>query len=290
MALYISRNGQQSGPYSLTEAQEQVRMGTIAITDLAWHEGLPGWVPLHQISGLSIQPPAPPVPTPLEITNPAHPFAPKPEPKKSLLQKIGIGIVGIVVIALKFKFVLLFFFKTGLTMLLSIGAYSLLYGWKFATGLVLLIFVHEMGHFVAAKCYRIPVSAPVFIPFMGAYVLLKNHLMNSWTNAIVSYAGPLAGTLGGWVCLELGLFLEQPWMVAVAFYTFIINMINLLPVLPLDGSYIWIAFNRRLTPGMSLSERLYIGLFLAALIAAMTLGCLQSWAHLHPTHSDYSAF
>jgi Zn-dependent protease len=130
------------------------------------------------------------------------------------------GIFGWVVVlglmSAKFIGPILLFLKTGLTMLLSIGAYSLLFGWKFAAGLVVLIFVHEMGHYVAAKCYRVPVSAPVFIPFMGAYVLLKNRPLDFWVNAMISYAGPLAGGLGGWACYILALSQESPWLMAVA--------------------------------------------------------------------------
>lgn len=283
MAIYVTKDGKRYGPYSLAEAQEQVRSGSLAISDLAWHEGLPQWLPLSQIQGFTfVRPPVPPAP--VATVKPGE-FARLPPEKKSLLKKIGTGVAAIGVILIKFAVPILALLKTGGTMLLSIGAYSLLWGWKFAAGLVVLIFVHEMGHFVAAKCYRIPVSAPVFIPFVGAYVLLKNRPMNAWTNAIISYAGPLAGALGGWACYLVAFSQDLPWLMAVALYTFILNLINLAPIPPLDGSHIWIGFSRRWTPGMSLSDRLYLGIFLTALIAGLILGCMYTWGNLPPPSS-----
>jgi Zn-dependent protease len=210
------------------------------------------------------------------------PRQPRPQPPKP---NRG-GLLGIIIAAgaalFKFAAPLLVLLKTGGTMLLSIGAYSLLWGWKFAAGLVLLIFVHEMGHFIAAKCYRIPVTAPMFIPFVGAYVLLKNRHMSSWTNAVISYAGPLAGGLGGWACYFLAASQDSEWLMAVALYTFILNLFNLAPIPPLDGSRIWIAFSRRWTPDMSVSDRAYMGIFLASLIAGLLLGCMHTWGNLPP--------
>lgn len=197
------------------------------------------------------------------------------------------GVWGVLaaagVAAFKFITPLLVFIKTAGTMLLSVGGFMLMgWTWQVAAGLVVLIFVHEMGHFISAKLYGIPVSAPMFIPFVGAYVLLKKGKLDAWTDAVISYAGPLAGALGAWACYGLGLTLGWPWLFSVAFYTFIFNLFNLLPIPPMDGSYIWITFSRTWTPNMILSDRLYMGLFLAALIAGMLLGCLVCWPYLHP--------
>jgi len=178
---------------------------------------------------------------------------------------------------------LLVFLKTGGTMLLSIGAYTAMgWSWQVATGIVVLILVHEMGHFISAKFYRTPVTAPMFIPFVGAYVLLKNRPVDPWVNGIISYAGPLAGGLGGWACYFLGLTLGWPYLFTVAFWTFILNLVNLAPIPPLDGSHIWICFSRLRTPTMTSSERAYMGIYLAALIAGLLLGFLHSWPYMHP--------
>jgi len=185
--------------------------------------------------------------------------------------------------AIKFIVPILLFLKTAGTMLLSVGAFMVMgWTWQVAVGFVVLIFVHEMGHFISAKAFGIPVSAPMFIPFVGAYVMLKNRPLDAWTDAIISYSGPLAGGLGAWACYGLGVMLDYPWLYTTAFWTFALNLFNLLPIPSLDGSFIWVAFSRKWTPQMKLEDRFYVGLFLAALIAGMLLGCLQCWRYLHP--------
>ena len=81
-------------------------------------------------------------------------------------------------------------------MLVSIGAYALLWGWQFAVGFVLLLLVHELGHVVEAKRQGLPVSAPMFIPFLGALITLKQLPDNAWNEAKVAIAGPIVGGLG----------------------------------------------------------------------------------------------
>jgi Zn-dependent protease len=161
-----------------------------------------------------------------------------PQPKKSFLQSIGAGIVAIFVALAKFKFLLFGGLKTGLSMFVMIWVYSMFYGWPFAAGFVLLIFVHEMGHVVAAKWVGIPVSAPIFIPFIGAAITMKQNPRDAWTEALMAYGGPLAGGLGGWICWWIAMNWDLPWLMAVAAATFVINLFNLIPVPPLDGGRI----------------------------------------------------
>jgi Zn-dependent protease len=213
-----------------------------------------------------------------EVLPPQRPLPP-PKPKRGGL--IG-ALIAMGAVALKFMTPLLVLLKTGGTMLLSVGAYCFAFGWSWqlAGGVVVLVLVHEMGHFVSAKYYRVSVTAPMFIPLVGAYVLLKNRPMNPWINGMISYAGPLAGGLGGWACYGLGLALGWPWLFVVAFYTFILNLFNLLPIPPLDGSHIWIAFSPSRTPTMAFAERGYMAIFLAALIAGLVLGMLDCWPYI----------
>src|SRR5207245_11410194 len=86
-------------------------------------------------------------------------------------------------------------FKTLATMLISIGAYAIEWGWLFALGFVLLIFVHEMGHAVAMRIEGIPAGPPVFIPFVGAFVALPAHPPHGAVDARVAVAGPGGGRL-----------------------------------------------------------------------------------------------
>ena len=134
--------------------------------------------------------------------------------------------------------------KTLVTMLLSIGAYALEWGWAFAAGFVLLIFVHEMGHAVALRREGIPVGAPVFIPFVGAFVAMHGHPRDAAVEARVAMAGPLIGSLAAWAVLGAGLAWPQPLLVALGHTAVLLNLFNLVPVPPLDGGRIAGAFTR----------------------------------------------
>jgi Zn-dependent protease len=134
--------------------------------------------------------------------------------------------------------------KTLATMLLSIGAYAIEWGWAFALGFVLLIFVHEMGHAVALRMEGIPAGAPVFIPFVGAFVAMQGQPRNAGVEARVAMAGPIVGSLAAWAVLAVGLALDQRLLVALGHTAVLLNLFNLVPVPPLDGGRIAGAFTR----------------------------------------------
>src|SRR5207245_7069883 len=133
-------------------------------------------------------------------------------------------------------------FKTLATMLLSIGAYAIEWGWLFAIGFVLLIFVHEMGHAVAMRRGGIPAGAPVFMPFVGAFIGMQDQPRNAAVEARVAMAGPVAGSLAAWATLWAGHALEMPLLQALGRTAVLINLFNLVPVPPLDGRRIVTAF------------------------------------------------
>jgi len=124
------------------------------------------------------------------------------------------------------------------TMLLSIVAYSWLYGWAYAIGFVALIFVHEMGHYVAARQRGLKVGAPTFIPFVGAWVQLKDMPHDVETEAYVGFAGPLAGSAAAMVCYFLARDHDSDLLLALAYSGCMLNLFNLIPVSPLDGGRI----------------------------------------------------
>jgi hypothetical protein len=93
---------------------------------------------------------------------------------------------------------------TGGTMLISMAVYALGFGWPYAIGLVLLILVHELGHFIAARQSGLNVGAPVFIPFVGAWISLKEVCLAPATEAHVAIAGPMLGSVAAFVCYLLG--------------------------------------------------------------------------------------
>jgi Zn-dependent protease len=120
-------------------------------------------------------------------------------------------------------------------MLVSIAAYSLIWGWRFAVGFVLLLFVHEMGHVIQLRREGVEASAPVFIPFMGAVVWAKQLGGNALAEARVGLAGPVLGSIGAAACLPLAAWTGNDLFTALAFTGFFLNLFNLAPMLPLDG-------------------------------------------------------
>lgn len=130
------------------------------------------------------------------------------------------------------------FLLSGGTMLLSIALYAWQFGWWFAVGFVALIFVHEMGHFIAARQRGLNVGLPTFIPFMGAWIELKDMPHNAETEAYVGYAGPLVGTIGALACFYAARQFNSHLLLALSYSGFFINLFNLIPVRPLDGGRI----------------------------------------------------
>ncbi|MDQ3669879.1 MAG: site-2 protease family protein, partial [Actinomycetota bacterium] len=126
-------------------------------------------------------------------------------------------------------------FATSASMLVSIGAYTLLWGWRFAVGFVLLLLVHEMGHVIELRRQGVPASAPLFIPFLGAVVGMKQMPKDAWKEAQVALAGPILGSLGAAAVWIAGEAIDSDLLIAIAFVGFFLNLFNLLPIVPLDG-------------------------------------------------------
>ncbi|GAB3452223.1 hypothetical protein GCM10027321_00630 [Massilia terrae] len=127
---------------------------------------------------------------------------------------------------------------TGGTMLLSVVAYAFVYGWWYAAGFVALLFCHEMGHFIAARRSGLPVGAPTFIPFVGAWINMKEMPTDVKTEAYVGIAGPVAGTVAALGCYFLARQFDSGLLLALAYAGFFLNLFNLIPVSPLDGGRI----------------------------------------------------
>ena len=158
---------------------------------------------------------------------------------------------------MKFKWVLLFLLskgkvlligltqaKTFLSMALAVGVYTTIWGWRFALGIVISIYVHEMGHVVWLRRYGIPATAPMFIPGLGAFVRLKQHPATVGEDARIGLAGPAWGAAAAIAALVLGVVLQRPIFVAIASVGAWINLFNLLPVWQLDGGRGFAALSR----------------------------------------------
>jgi Zn-dependent protease len=173
---------------------------------------------------------------PLRDYEPIHPQS----RWRELGKKLWVPIAGLGYLIFKFKAVLLAVFKfkifaTSASMLVSIAAYAWIWGWKFAVGFVLLLFVHELGHVLELKRQGVPASAPLFIPFLGAVVGMKQLPKDAWREAQVALAGPILGSIGALAVWLAGEVLDSDLLIALAFTGFFLNLFNLLPVSPLDG-------------------------------------------------------
>lgn len=131
-----------------------------------------------------------------------------------------------------------------ISIFVSIWAYALLFPISTSIGLVVMILIHELGHVFAAKQKGLPVSAPMFIPFLGAFIMMKKHPKDAATEAYVAIGGPVLGTVGALVTLWLGLMWDSTMLIVIAKIGFLINLINLLPIHPLDGGRIATAVTR----------------------------------------------
>ena len=182
---------------------------------------------------------------------PAQAPAPRPEPpelgppfeprKRSLIKRrLGPIAVAIAAFLAKFKAVIFLLPKlklltTSATMLVSVAAYATIWGWQFAAGFVALLFVHEMGHVIQLRREGIKASAPMFIPFLGAVISARSLGDNALAEARVGLAGPVLGSIGSAACILVWHATGADIWRALAFTGFLLNLFNLLPVVPLDG-------------------------------------------------------
>jgi Zn-dependent protease len=150
--------------------------------------------------------------------------------------------------------------KVGGTMLLSVALYAFVFGWWYAVGFVLLLLVHEMGHYVVARRSGLNVGLPTFIPFVGAWIELKEQPLSVEQEARIAFGGPFVGTLGAVAVLLLALQQQSPLLLALANAGFFINLFNLVPVTPFDGGRVVAILSPKI---WFLGVPILLGMFLA---------------------------
>jgi Zn-dependent protease len=213
--------------------------------------------------------------------------APPPPPRESWLKRrLGpLGVVGLVILkfAAKLKALLLVLPKlkvltTSASMLVSVAAYALIWGWRFAVGFVALLFVHEMGHVFQMKREGVKVSGMLFVPFLGAAVGARSMGGNALAEARIGLAGPVLGTSATALVALAAHAYDSDFLRALAFTGFFLNLFNLLPVVPLDGGRAMAA----MSPWMwLLGLAAMLGLFVLfpnpILILILLLAALETW-------------
>jgi Zn-dependent protease len=148
---------------------------------------------------------------------------------------------------------------SGGSMLLSVVAYAWTFGWPYAVGFVALMFVHEMGHYLAARQRGLNVGLPTFLPFVGAWIELKDQPHDAETEAWVGFAGPLLGSIAALGCYALARDQDSKLLLALAYAGFFLNLFNLIPLSPFDGGRITAVLSPRI---WLLGVPLLVGLFL----------------------------
>jgi Zn-dependent protease len=249
MSWYYAKQGCQLGPVDSNELHRLAREGELLEQDLICQDA-PGsqWVPASSIWTLfavTNRATPPPVPKPeLAIQSPAMNSAHPPQETSEFGKKVRrffAPLSALFFVAIKYLSELKFLLpvlKTGSTMVLSVAAYAMAWGWRYAIGFVLLIFVHECGHLLVARKCGLKVGAPMFIPFIGALITLKEAPRNAWIEAQVGIGGPILGTIGAVVCEAIYLLTGNPLFQALAYTGFLINLFNLVPLGFLDGGRI----------------------------------------------------
>lgn len=163
----------------------------------------------------------------------------------------GGGIIALLIFILtkigKLGFLLsLFKFKTLLTMLISLGAYALIFGLPFAMGIIIMLFVHETGHWLALRYYGVKVSSPLFVPFLGAAVFMKEMPKRVYHEAITAASGPVFGFLITLAFFVVGIVQESGLFLALAYFSGFVNLFNLIPFGFLDGGRIAKTLSKRI--------------------------------------------
>lgn len=193
---------------------------------------------------LSNDPTPPTAPSPLVPVDGAP-----PPPAQKHRRGIGAAIAGLGALALKFKallfalmnlkwaFLLIKFAAVSWTLLLSFGLYVLVFGWQFALVLVVVLVVHELGHYFAFRSYGLPARLPVLVPFLGAFTIGQppDDLEH---DAYIALAGPLTGLLLASAAASIGLQFHDAFWLAIASVSAFLNLFNMVPMPPFDGGRI----------------------------------------------------
>ena len=150
---------------------------------------------------------------------------------------IGAVLAAIAAFALKFKFLLLFgakLFTISWTFLLSLWIYVVIFGWKLAVVIMMLLLAHELGHYFAFRAYGLPARLPAFVPLLGAFTAGAAPA-DLEQDAYIALAGPLVGLGLAAVCYAIGDASHDRFWFACADLSAFLNLFNMIPTPPFDG-------------------------------------------------------
>lgn len=218
-----------------------------------WTEDGYKWVPDTEASQPPPTPPPPPAMVPSgdgyawrPAGSPPAPVSPDSihgAPAGSQQRRGGLagGLIAAVIGFLKYGVFLLKFGKLGgtaISFIISVFIFAGIFGWQFGVGALLLIAVHESGHMIFARAEGLKVSAPIFLGPFGALVTTKG-FRDARQEAIVAIGGPVVGTIASGACYVFAESLTpgttQYLFLALAYFGFLVNLFNMIPMSPLDG-------------------------------------------------------
>ena len=202
-----------------------------------------------------------------------EPVQPRGTDWRGLFRKVTAPLVFLIGLAAKLgslaKFAAIF---------VAFGGYTLIWGWRFGLGVIVLIFVHELGHYLEATREGLDPDWPVFIPFLGAYV--KHTRGNPWQTARVAIAGPMLGGLAALVCFAIGQAQNSDLLTALGYFGFVLNLINLLPFGILDGGSVWRS-TRWLWRGGGREKALVSAFLYGATAVLLAVGAIAAYIPQH---------
>jgi Zn-dependent protease len=234
----------------------------------------------------------------------ATPEAQEAPPKRPAWATGAGAVGGLGLLVWKFKFALAFLLTKGkllivgltkagtlFSMLLSLGVYWQVWGWKLAAGLIATMYVHEMGHVAALRRLGIKADAPMFVPGLGAFVRMRQYPANPSENARVGLAGPVWGLAACGACYLIHLATSAPAWAAITRVSAWLNLFNLLPVWQLDGGrgFHALARQQRWIAAAVIAAAWFVtseGMLLLLLVAAVW----QAWRVAAPEEGDRRAF
>src|SRR5579863_3338780 len=183
----------------------------------------------------------PPAPTPSSSSQQHSPTAPRQQRRRR--EGAAGGILAGLFAFLKYGLFLVKFGTFGptlITMVIAIWFYTLFFGPAFAVGIVALILIHELGHFLVARWMGLPARLPIFIGPLGAVTNLRRAPADAGKSAIIALAGPGIGTIAALMCFMLAGIADPGYfrylLLALAYFGCFLNLINLIPVGFLDGA------------------------------------------------------
>jgi Zn-dependent protease len=202
-----------------------------------------------------------------------EPVQPRGTDWRGVFRKLTAPIIFLFGLALKLgslaKFAAIF---------VAFGGYTLIWGWRFALGVIVLIFVHELGHYLEASREGLNPDWPVFIPFLGAYV--RHTRGNPWQTARVAIAGPILGGVAALVCFAIGEAQNSDLLIALGYFGFVLNLINLLPFGILDGGSVWRS-TRWLWRGGGREKALVSAFLYGATAVLLAIGAIAAYLPQH---------